>query len=101
MMLRNNDLVKGVAIGVGAAILIPVVIATLAPAVKPLARSALKAGIRVYEKGREKVEELGESVDDLMAEVEEEIVEAKENVNVVMEPETVTEASTEGKSDKG
>ena len=77
-MARNDDLMKGVALGLGAAVLVPVVIAALAPVVLPMARSALKAGIWAYEKGREKVEEFGETVDDIVAEVEEEMVEAHE-----------------------
>jgi hypothetical protein len=73
-MLKNNDLMKGVAIGAGAAILIPVVIAALAPIVKPLALTAMKAGIRLYEKGRESIEGFGETVEDMAAEVEEEML---------------------------
>ncbi len=76
-MLRNDDLLKGVAIGIGAAILVPVVIAALAPIVKPLARSAMKSGILAYEKLRESVEEFGETVEDIVAEVEEEMVDAQ------------------------
>ena len=71
-MARNDDLLKGVAIGLGAVVVVPVVIAALAPVVRPMARSALKAGIWAYERGREKVEEFGETVDDIVAEVEEE-----------------------------
>lgn len=77
-MVRNDDLMKGVAIGIGAAILIPVVFATLVPIVKPLARSAAKTGIRLYEKGRESLEELGETIDDMVAEVEEEMIDARD-----------------------
>lgn len=75
-MLRNDDLLKGVAIGIGAAILVPIVIAALAPIVKPLARSAMKSGILAYEKFRESVEEFGETVEDMVAEVEEEMGDA-------------------------
>ena len=84
-MLRNDDLLKGVAIGIGAAILVPVVIATLAPVLKPLARSAMKAGIRIYEKGREGLEEFGETIDDIVAEVEEEMVDAREASEAAMD----------------
>jgi hypothetical protein len=72
-MIRNDDLLKGVAIGLGVALAAPVVIAALAPVVKPIARSALKVGIMAYEKGRETLEEIGEAVDDVVAEVEEEL----------------------------
>ncbi|MEA3413283.1 MAG: DUF5132 domain-containing protein [Pseudomonadota bacterium] len=76
--MRNEDLMKGVALGVGVAVLVPVAIAALAPVVKPLARSALKAGIRAYEIGRERIEEFGETVEDIVAEVEEELMDRQE-----------------------
>ena len=81
-MARSDDLIKGIALGVPVAMLVPVVIATLAPVVRPMARQALKAGIRVYEKGRETVEEFNETVDDIVAEVEEELIDAREAVDV-------------------
>lgn len=72
-MTPNNELFKGLAIGFGVAVLTPLVIAALAPVLQPAARSALKAGIRVYEMGRENLELLGETVDDIVAEVHEEM----------------------------
>jgi hypothetical protein len=99
-MLKNNDLMKGVAIGFGAAILVPVALATLVPVLKPVVRSTLKTGIRVYEKGREAVEELGESFDDLVAEVEEEIMEARES-SFAAEAENLRETVDESKSADG
>ena len=66
--------------GVGSAVLVPVAVAALAPIVTPLARSALKAGIRAYEIGRERVEEFGETVEDIVAEVEEELTDRQEVV---------------------
>ena len=84
-MVRNDDLLKGVAIGIGAAILVPLVIAALAPVVKPLARSAMKSGILAYEKLRESVEAFGETVEDMVAEVEEEMVDAHTAEEVVEE----------------
>ena len=77
-MVRNDDLMKGVAIGLGAALLVPVVISALLPIVKPMARSALKMGIQAYEKTRETVDEISETVDDLVAEVEEEMIDAQQ-----------------------
>ena len=88
-MARNDDLLKGVAIGIGAAILVPVAIAALLPIVKPLARSAMKSGILAYEKLRETVEEFGETLEDMVAEVEEEMTDAEPAEEVVAEAETV------------
>jgi vacuolar-type H+-ATPase subunit E/Vma4 len=41
-----------------------------------MARSALKAGVMAYEKGRETLEEISETVDDVVAEVEEELLDS-------------------------
>jgi hypothetical protein len=49
----------------------------LAPVVRPAARGVLKGGIRVYEKTKESVAEFGELVDDLVAEVQEELRESR------------------------
>ena len=80
-MARNDDLMKGVAIGIGAALLVPVVITALVPVIKPLARSAFKAGLLAYEKGRETLEGFGEAVEDMVAEVEDELVESQASVD--------------------
>mgnify|MGYP003574277578 FL=1 len=77
-VLLKSDAMRKVAIGLGISVLVPVVVKVLVPIVRPLARSALKAGILAYEKGRETVAELGEVVDDLVAEVHEELQEARE-----------------------
>lgn len=87
----NNQLMKGLAIGFGIAVLTPLVIAALAPVLQPAARSALKAGIRVYEKGRESLELLGETVDDIVAEVHEDMHDAATSVEEVSE--TLSEAA--------
>ena len=87
---------KGLAIGLGVAILTPLVIAALAPVLQPVARSALKAGIRVYEMGRENLELLGETVDDVVAEVHEEMHDAASAGEEVAE--TVADASTDAGS---
>ncbi len=77
-VLLKSEAMKNVAVGLGISILVPLALKVLAPVVRPLARSTLKAGILAYEKGRETVAELGEVVDDLVAEVHEELQEARE-----------------------
>lgn len=71
-LLRGNA-VTGVAIAAGAALLTPVVLPLLAGVTRPLARTALKSGIIVYEKTRETAAELGEAFDDLVAEAKAEL----------------------------
>jgi hypothetical protein len=91
-MARNDDLLKGVAIGIGAAVLVPVVMVALAPVVKPLARSAMKSGILAYERLREAVEEFGETVEDMVAEVEDEMIDAQAAEEAMAEAETVAKS---------
>ena len=72
-MPRFDQITKGLAIGIGVAILIPVAWKTIVPMLKPAARSAMKTGIRALEKGREMVAETSEKVEDLVAETQAEM----------------------------
>lgn len=45
----------------------------LAPALRPMARAAVKTGILLFEKGREWVAEASETFEDLVAEVQAEL----------------------------
>ncbi len=71
--LFSSNAVTGMAIAAGATLLAPVVLPLLAGVTRPLARTALKSGIIVYEKTRETVAELGEAFDDLVAEAKAEL----------------------------
>lgn len=77
-MARRDDLLKGTAIGIGLTVLVPVALAIVIPVVRPIVRSAVKAGIHVYERGREVVQEFAEAVDDVRAEVQQELLDARE-----------------------
>ena len=84
----KSDVGKGLALGIGAAILAPVILPMVAQAARPLARAAIKSGIILYGKGREAIAELGEVVEDLMAEAQvemEEGVEAEETMEPTVE----------------
>jgi predicted HTH domain antitoxin len=69
----KNPIVRNTAIGIGVAVLVPIVAKSLAPLVRPVARSTLKIGVVTYEKGRETLAEFGEILDDMVAEVREEL----------------------------
>lgn len=71
--LKKGDLPGGAAIVVAAAVLIPVAAVALAPYWRPAARSALKWGILALEKAREVGAEFTELVEDVAAEVQEEL----------------------------
>ncbi len=81
MGLFNNgfkgNILSGLAFGIGATILAPVVMPMVAAIAKPLAKAAIKSGVLLYEKGRETVAEVGEVVEDLVAEAKTEIAEAQ------------------------
>ncbi|QBQ55904.1 DUF5132 domain-containing protein [Nitrosococcus wardiae] len=82
---------KGLEIGIGTLILAPAVAAV----VRPVAKAAIKAGMVVYERGREAVTEMGEVVEDLVAEAKTELEE--ERSMVVGEAAEAEEESTSGK----
>lgn len=88
---------KGIAIGVGVAILAPLVLPTVVKAARPLARAAIKSGLLLFEKGRETVAELGEVMDDLLAEAQAEIEQSKQHGGDVEDvtEETVVETVVE------
>ena len=72
----KGDSIKGLAIGLGAAILIPIILPAVAAVARPLARAAIKTGIMMFEKSRETVAEMSEVVEDLIAEAKAEIEES-------------------------
>lgn len=75
--LFRNDLARGVAIGAGLVLLVPLAVVTLAPVARPALRGALKAGMLAYEKGRETLAEFAETFDDVSAEVQAELRQAR------------------------
>lgn len=93
--LKENFLTV-LAVGVGAAILAPVVLPAVAKAAKPLFKAAIKTGIIMFEKGKETVAELGEVFEDIVAEAKSEITEAHSEI---VEAQTdIAAAVTEGEA---
>ena len=80
----KNPTVRNTAIGIGVAILVPVVAKAAAPFVRPVARSALKMGVVAYEKGREAISEFGEIIDDMVAEVRDELRAERESAEAAL-----------------
>jgi hypothetical protein len=60
-------------VGIGAALVAPVVFPALGSGIRPLAKSIVKGGIVVYDKAKELVAEAGEEMSDLVAEVRSEM----------------------------
>ncbi|SOD40437.1 DUF5132 domain-containing protein [Nitrosovibrio sp. Nv4] len=69
----KSNLIIGLVTGVGASLLAPVLRPFLANVSRSLTKATIKGGIHLYEKGRESFAELGETVDDLVAEVKSEM----------------------------
>jgi hypothetical protein len=76
-VLLKSEAAKVLAINLSVMILVPVAVGILAPMIRPTARAVLKTGILAYEKVREGAAEFGEMMEDLVAEVQEELQEAK------------------------
>lgn len=72
----KGNIFSGLAIGIGAAVLAPTVLPILVGAAKPLLKAAIKGGIVLYDRGKESFAEVGEVVEDLVAEVKAELAEA-------------------------
>jgi hypothetical protein len=74
----KGNIGTGLAIGIGAAVLGPIVLPILAGAAKPIAKAAIKGGIALFEKGKETAAELSEVMEDIVAEARAELAEEAE-----------------------
>lgn len=92
----KNGAVKRTAIGAGIAMAVPVAALYLAPFVRPVARSTMKVGLVIYEKTRETAAEIGEIVEDLVAEVRENLRNKREQSDGAMiEPPSASSVAGE------
>lgn len=71
--LFKGNIVAVLGIGIVAAVLVPIALPVVARAAKPFTKALVKSGIIVYEKGREAIAELGEVMEDVVAEAKAEI----------------------------
>jgi hypothetical protein len=75
----KGNILSGLAIGIGAAVLAPAILPILVGAAKPLVKAAIKGGIVLYDRSKESFAEVGEVVEDLVAEVKAELAEAADH----------------------
>ncbi len=76
LMPDIEDIVEDLGVpGLAAVVLLPVFIPVVAGVGKPIAKAAIKGGIVLYEKGKGAIAEIGESLEDLMAEAKAELAE--------------------------
>ena len=71
-IFKGGNILTGLAIGIGAAIVAPAVI----PALRSIAKSIIKAGLMAYDQGRVALAELNEHTGDIIAEARSEMAEA-------------------------
>jgi hypothetical protein len=71
-MFKGGNIITGLAIGVGAAVVAPAVI----PVLRPLAKAVIKAGLVAYDQGRVAMAELNEKTGDIVAEARAELAES-------------------------
>lgn len=69
MDILKNTVVVGIGAALAATVLVPALIPAVSTAGRPLAKSLLKGGMMLYEKGREAVAIAGETIEDMMAEI--------------------------------
>ncbi|WP_455281527.1 DUF5132 domain-containing protein [Cupriavidus necator] len=69
----KGNLLAGLLVGVGVVVLAPVVLPVLATVTKPLAKSAIKTGVILFDRGREAAAEMAEVFEDLVAEARSEL----------------------------
>jgi Protein of unknown function (DUF5132) len=67
--------------GIAAIVLLPVFIPVVTGVGKPIAKAAIKGGIILYEKGKGVIAEVGETLEDIMAEAKAEL--AEDNMNQI------------------
>lgn len=86
----KGNVMMGLAIGIGAAVMGPAVLPALAGVAKPLLKAAIKSGLLLYEKGKETAAELSEVVEDVVAEAKAEM----EEVHAEAAPAAVAAGAT-------
>lgn len=75
MNIFKNNFVVGIAAGLAASAIAPLLIPAVKRGARPLAKSLVKGGAMLYEKSREAIAEAGEMMEDVVAEVQAEAVE--------------------------
>jgi hypothetical protein len=71
--LFKGNIVTGLAVGIGAVVLGPIVAPTLTAVLRPAAKAAIKAGIYVYDRGLEALAQANEMTGDIVAEARSEM----------------------------
>ncbi|OAG26803.1 DUF5132 domain-containing protein [Thermodesulfatator autotrophicus] len=73
--ILKKEVVTGLSVGLGLAYVLPKLLPVFGQAAKPLIKGMMKGSIIAYEKGRETLAELTETLEDLWAETKAELEE--------------------------
>jgi hypothetical protein len=86
-----EDLAENLGVpGIAAIVLLPVLVPVVAGKIgKPLAKASIKGGIVLYEKGKGVLAEVGESIEDIIAEAKAELAEGRTEEAAAGEVEAV------------
>jgi hypothetical protein len=95
MSIFKNNFVIGITAGLAASVIAPVLIPALKRGSRPLAKSLVKGGIILYDKGREAVAGAGEMMEDVIAEVRAEAYEKHASSMADSDGDTVHHADNE------
>jgi hypothetical protein len=77
MSIFKNNFVVGITAALAATIIAPVLVPAIKKGSRPVAKSLIRGGIALYEKGRETVASAGEAMEDLVAEAQAEELEKR------------------------
>lgn len=67
--LTKNNLVVGITAGIVASIIGPILIPAIKRSARPVAKTLVRGGMTLYQKGREAAANAGEMMEDVMAEI--------------------------------
>lgn len=67
-VFKGGNVVTGLAIGVGTAVVAPLIMPAVGSMLRPAAKAVIKGGILAYDQGRQAVARLSESASDVVAE---------------------------------
>lgn len=90
-----DDFPGGWVVGIGAVLLSPIVAPMVAKAGKPLAKAAIKNGLRLYEESKGAIAEAGEVLEDWIAEAQAELAEERQQEDFFDDYTMVTEPPAE------
>jgi len=89
----GSSWVSSVLVGIGVALVAPIVVPALAVGMRPLAKAVIKGGMMVYDKGAEVLAETGEQLSDLVAEARSDL-----DATATAAAEAAASAATDGNS---